>query len=106
MPISFSIGSVLSDDSGELFMNRTNQVQHQVEKQQFIIELPNEDALLLYQFDPKTRHVHFYRTYVPASARGQGLASQLVQAGLAWAEQQQYQISSSCSYVQHFLKPK
>jgi predicted GNAT family acetyltransferase len=85
-------------------MSKQLQVQHQHDKQQFSIDLATEQALLQYQLDEAQQQINFYRTYVPASARGQGLAKLLVEAGLNWAKTQQYQISSSCSYVQGYLK--
>lgn len=87
-------------------MNEQYQVQHQFEKQQFIIELSEEQAVLQYSFDPAELHVHFYHTYVPVSARGKGVANQLVAAGINWAEEHHYRISNSCSYVQLFLSKK
>ncbi len=84
-------------------MQQQYQVQHQVEKQQFIIDLGTEQALLQYSLDPAEQHLHFYHTYVPVSARGKGVASQLVTAALNWATEQNFRISNSCSYVQLFL---
>ncbi|MCA1931878.1 GNAT family N-acetyltransferase [Rheinheimera sp.] len=78
-------------------------VQHQIEKQQFIIDLGAEQALVQYELDPTALHLHFYHTFVPVSARGKGVANQLVTAALDWAKAQNYSISSSCSYVQLFL---
>ncbi len=84
-------------------MQQQYQVQHQVEKQQFIIDLGTEQALLQYNLNPAEQHLHFYHTFVPVSARGKGVASQLVTAALSWAKAQNYSISNSCSYVQLFL---
>lgn len=84
-------------------MKQQYQVQHQLEKQQFIIDLATEQAVLQYKVDQAQQHVHFYHTYVPTSARGKGVAHQLVTAALNWTTKQHYSISNSCSYVQLFL---
>lgn len=84
-------------------MQEQYQVQHQIEKQQFIIDLGAEQALLQYSLNLAEQHLHFYHTFVPVSARGKGVASQLVSAALSWARSQNYSISNSCSYVQLFL---
>lgn len=80
-----------------------HQVEHQAEQQQFTVALGTEHALLQYSLDAAKQHVHFYSTYVPASARGKGVANQLVVAALSWAKQNSYHISNSCSYIQLFL---
>lgn len=85
-------------------MQEKYQVQHQIEQQQFIIDLGSEQALVKYNLDPAALHLHFYHTYVPVSARGKGIANQLVATALDWAKAQNYSISSSCSYVQLFLE--
>ena len=48
--------------------------------------------------------VNFRRTFVPKSQRGQGIAEQLVRAGLTWANQANYQIVADCWYVAKFLR--
>ena len=80
------------------------EIKHSPQEQRFVIQWLNEQAELLYSLDPKSRKINFYRTYVPESARGQGLARQLVEAGIDWAKTQGYEMQASCSYVQPFLK--
>lgn len=82
------------------------QIEHQAGKQQFVISLAAEQARLQYSLDLEQRQVHFYSTYVPASARGKGVANQLVVAAMDWATEQNYRISTSCSYVQIFMDKK
>ncbi len=43
--------------------------------------------------------VTFTHTGVPPALRGQGLAAQLVDAGLQWAEAQGLRVVPACSYV-------
>ena len=85
-------------------MTASVDITHIPHDQRFMIQCSNEQAELLYSLDPNSKKINFYRTYVPASARGQGLARQLVEAGLSWAKAQGYQIEASCSYVQPFLE--
>lgn len=85
-------------------MSKPFEIIHQIPEQRFVIQWLDEQAELLYSLDPNSRKINFYRTYVPASARGQGVARQLVETGLSWARAQGYQIEASCSYVVPFLK--
>jgi predicted GNAT family acetyltransferase len=82
---------------------------HKPERQAFIVALtPKEgeaqlaEALLEYTL-MDNGVIDFRRTYVPFALRGKGLAEELVQAGLAWAGEQGYTITASCSFVQKFL---
>jgi predicted GNAT family acetyltransferase len=85
-------------------MSQSVEIQHCVAEQRFVIQWANEQAELLYSLDLNSQKINFYRTYVPPSARGQGLARQLVDAGIHWAKAQGYEMQASCSYVQPFLK--
>jgi uncharacterized protein len=42
-------------------------------------------------------------TYVPAALAGRGIAAALVQAALAWAQEQGYRVLPSCSYVRAYM---
>ncbi len=82
---------------------------HKPERQAFIVSLALDkdkadvkEALLEYTLKDNDV-IDFRRTYVPFALRGKGLAEALVQEGLAWARQQGYSITASCSYVQKFL---
>jgi predicted GNAT family acetyltransferase len=41
---------------------------------------------------------------VPAAYQGQGLAAQLVEAGLHWAQAQHLKVVPACSYVRAYLQ--
>ena len=49
-------------------------------------------------------HVVFTHTGVPPAYRGQGLAAQLVEAGLAWARDQGLKVVPACSYVHVYIQ--
>ena len=77
-------------------------IQHQTAQQRFVLQLDGAEAVLDYAVSGD--NINFHHTFVPAEFRGKGLAEKLVRHGLAWAKQQQYQISASCWYVQKFLR--
>ncbi|GAB59545.1 GNAT family N-acetyltransferase [Rheinheimera nanhaiensis] len=77
-------------------------IQHQSEQQRFVLQLDGAEAVLDYALSGDS--INFHHTFVPPTFRGKGLAEKLVRHGLAWARQQQYQISASCWYVQKFLR--
>jgi predicted GNAT family acetyltransferase len=88
-------------------------VQHQMEENRFVIELPNDQsAQLLYtqtdhHNDPSSKSVvDFYRTFVPDRFRGKGLAAMLVDEGLNWAENNDLQIEASCWYAQSRIEKR
>ncbi|WP_163938444.1 GNAT family N-acetyltransferase [Paraferrimonas sp. SM1919] len=76
-------------------------INHNVEQCKFSIGNGADEAVLQYKLEDNK--VNFTRTYVPESLRGQGVAKQLVDAGLAWAKAQQLLISADCHYVQKFF---
>ena len=84
-------------------------ISHNPEREVFIVsfapgddEVQFDEALLEYTLQDNGV-IDFRRTYVPFALRGKGLAEDLVQEGLAWAKEQGYTVTASCSYVQKFL---
>ncbi|MDX1391024.1 MAG: GNAT family N-acetyltransferase [Rheinheimera sp.] len=75
---------------------------HQPQQQRFVLQLDNAEAVLDYTVTGGS--IDFNHTFVPPEFRGKGLAEKLVRHGLAWAKQQDYQITASCWYVQKFLR--
>jgi hypothetical protein len=78
------------------------EVIHQPQQQRFVVYCQGDEAVLSYRLAPNNT-VDFYRTYVPESARGTGIAEALVRKGLAWARSQALEVSASCWYVEKFL---
>ncbi len=82
-------------------------IRHLPEQQCFVLDVQGQQARLDYQLSTdaagKPMQVNFTHTFVPEVARGQGLAEQLVRAGLSWARARQLQIVASCWYVAKFL---
>ncbi|PIP79398.1 MAG: N-acetyltransferase [Gammaproteobacteria bacterium CG22_combo_CG10-13_8_21_14_all_40_8] len=81
---------------------QSHTVEHQPQQSRFLVKLDSEEAVLQYELTNDTS-VDFYRTYVPDSGRGQGIAEKLVRAGLAWAKEKGYKVEASCWYVKKFL---
>ncbi|MCP3129232.1 GNAT family N-acetyltransferase [Shewanella sp. KJ2020] len=77
-------------------------IEHQQDKQRFIIPIDGYEAVLEYRLDGQ--QIDFNRTFVPDELRGKGLAERLVRHGLKWAKAQDFEIAASCWYVQKFLK--
>lgn len=59
-------------------------IEHQQDKQRFIIPVDGYEAVLEYQLSGK--NIDFSRTFVPNELRGKGLAERLVRHGLKWAK--------------------
>ena len=78
-------------------------IDHQENKSRFVLEKDTHECVLEYKINTDTKTIDFSSTYVPFALRGQGLAENLVEVGLAWAKEQGYQIEASCWYVKKFL---
>ncbi|WP_225667139.1 GNAT family N-acetyltransferase [Thalassolituus oleivorans] len=76
-------------------------VVHQPEQTRFIIEQDGHTCLLEYALEGQ--NINFTHMYVPFRLRGKGLAEQLVEVGLAWANAEQLNVKASCWYVAKFL---
>lgn len=76
-------------------------IVHQPELQRFVIDRDEHVAHLDYVLGPDW--IDFRHTWTPPALRGQGLAAQLVAAGVAYGRAQGLQIRASCSYVASWL---
>lgn len=75
--------------------------QHEPDRQRFT--LPTTPVSVLdYQLD--AGRVVFTHTGVPSAHRGQGLAAQLVEAGLRWAKAEGLKVVPACSYVHVYIQ--
>ena len=78
-------------------------IEHDIEGRRFLAELPSGTALLAYA--PSGDGVlELYSTYVPAAARGQGVAAALVEAALAHARLEGYRVIPTCWYVAQWIR--
>jgi hypothetical protein len=76
-------------------------VQHEPVHQRFT--LPTTPISVL-DYQRQAGRVVFTHTGVPPAYQGQGLAAQLVRAGLQWARAEGLQVIPACSYVQLYLQ--
>ena len=80
-------------------------IVHHPDEHCFVLEWQGQQARLEYQIQGgREPQVDFHHTYVPPEFRGQGLAEQLVQAGLRWAAVQNLQVHASCWYVAKVIR--
>ena len=76
---------------------------HDREKQQFSCLINDHEAQLNYK-KLEVDKIDIYRTYVPDTLRGQGIAGELVTAALDWAKGEQIQVVASCWYAAKKIK--
>ncbi|MGK0475536.1 MAG: putative GNAT family acetyltransferase [Oleispira sp.] len=86
-------------------MGKMKTLEHQIDKNRFILNESDNECVLEYRLidTADSQRIDFTSTYVPFALRGQGLAEELVEVGLAWAKEQGYEIEASCWYVKKFL---
>lgn len=83
------------------------EVQHQQDRHRFVLPAGSDEAVVDYMLfkDAEGKDcVNFTHTWVPPSARGQGVAERLVREALRWAKAQGLGIQASCWYVAKFLR--
>ena len=69
----------------------------------FYAQVAGEEAELTYTY-PEETVLDFDYTYIPSSARNQGLSDHLVKAGLEFARQNNLQVIPSCPVVEVYVK--
>ena len=84
-------------------MNSEVAVQHDKEGHMFYIADPLGRAYLSYM-DLGKQTIDVYRTFVPETLRGKGLAAVLAAAAMAYASQQGLTIIPSCSYMERYME--
>ncbi len=88
----------------------TYSIEHQPEEQLFFINIDDgQRAFLKYRRlgdRAAQSSVDFWSTFVPESQRGTGMASQLVDHGFQWAEQNGLHIEASCWYAAKKLEKR
>jgi predicted GNAT family acetyltransferase len=77
-------------------------IEHDQEKKLFYTEIEGDTAYLSYQqIDDET--LDYVSTYVPDELRGRGLAGRLARTALDYAQEHNYGVRPSCSFVAKFL---
>lgn len=78
-------------------------IQHDIANQEFTTGPADEPAELAYSL-PAAGVIDFVHTFVPESQRGQGIAEQLAEAGLAYARQQHLKVRTSCPFMASYVQ--
>lgn len=78
-------------------------VQHDIEGRMFYIDNEAGRAYLTYM-DLGRQTMDIYRTFVPDTLRGHGLAALLAAEALKYAAEQGYKVIPSCSYVARYME--
>ena len=77
-------------------------VEHDEAGNRFFVRVGDDEAELAYsRVGPKLIDVQ--HTFVPASARGQGLAEALASAAFAYAREQGFRVVPTCPFVRRWL---
>ena len=84
-------------------MSSEAQVQHDRDEKQFYITAEGGRAYLAYM-DLGKQTMDIYRTFVPDALRGEGLAAKLAAAALEYADEHNYTVIPSCSYVERYMQ--
>lgn len=79
------------------------EVQHQPQKQRFVVESGQLESILEYRLLRQNR-IDFSRTFVPEALRGQGIAEKLARTGIAWARQEGFTLQASCWFIRRILE--
>lgn len=78
-------------------------IQHDAASHRFTSGPAAQPAELIYTL-PEPGIIDFVHTFVPAARRGQGLAEQLAEAGLAYARQQHLRVRTSCEFMNAYVR--
>lgn len=80
-----------------------HEVLHDPEQHKFYVTVDGHEGYLRYA--PRGEgEVDFFSTFVPPALRGQGIAEEVVEHGLTWAEAEGHRVVPSCWYVDAYLK--
>ena len=80
-----------------------HEVKHDQEDLRFYMVIGDEEAELTYSYTDEN-DMDFDHTFVPESARGQGIAHKLVRCGLDYARENNCKAIASCPAVEVFVK--
>ena len=78
-------------------------VDHDLEGQEFNVVLGQDQAELTYA-KPEEKVIDFQHTFVPEQYRNNGVGDQLIEAGLQYAQEQQFRVIASCPFVAAYIR--
>lgn len=79
------------------------QVDHDLEGQEFNVVLGQDQAELTYA-KPEEKVIDFQHTFVPEQYRNNGVGDKLIEAGLQYAQEQQFRVIASCPFVAAYIR--
>lgn len=77
-------------------------IRHESDQTRFAAEVEGGTAELAYAL--RGDAVAFVHTFVPEEARGQDVGTALVEAGLAWAREQDLRVIPACPFVKAYIE--
>ncbi|KRW58035.1 GNAT family N-acetyltransferase [Pseudomonas sp. TTU2014-080ASC] len=84
-------------------MSEALSIKHDQTAHQFETIVDGDRAYLAYM-DLGKQTLDIYRTFVPNSLRGRGIAAALTEHALQYAERLGYSVIPSCSYVERYME--
>lgn len=79
------------------------QINHNTEDQEFTTEVEGHSGELAYSL-PTNDVIDFSHTYVDEAIRGQGVADELIKAGLNYAQENDLKVIASCPAVSAYIR--
>ena len=79
-------------------------VLHDPTRHRFSVATPAGEAELVYRIRQRDGAMDLLHTFVPEAARGGSIASDLVEAAIAYGTEHQLHFVATCPYVQSWLK--
>jgi predicted GNAT family acetyltransferase len=79
-------------------------VLHDPDHHRFTLATPAGEAELTYRFRKRDGAMDLLHTFVPEGARGGSVASDLVEAAIAYGRERKLGFVATCPYVQSWLK--
>jgi len=78
-------------------------VVHEEKYQQFTVTLNDDEEAELAYARPSDKEIDFTHTFVPESARGQGIAQKMIEEGLCFARDNGYLVIATCPVVARYI---
>jgi len=85
--------------------NSSLKIQFDAQQKKFFVNVDANEAYLLFrQSDSET--IEYYSTYVPLQLRNRGIAAQMVEYALQYAQQRRLKVIPTCSYVDDYIQKR
>ena len=79
-------------------------IVHEEKYQQFTVTLGDEEEAELAYARPYDKEIDFTHTFVPESARGKGIAQQMIEEGLCFARDNGFLVIATCPVVAKYIQ--